>query len=122
MPQTEILNLPLEGSITEGDDYPVNLTITDGDGNAKDISGWTFWLTVKENRGDTDADAIIQEKVTSHTDAANGETEIVLADDDTSELDGKKYYDIQAKKADDTIQTLFKGRISFDWGATDSTS
>lgn len=122
MPQTEKLNLPLEGTITEGDDYPVNLTVTDSDGNAKDITNWTFWMTIKEDRDDTDTDAIIQEKVTSHTDAVNGETRIVLADDDTSELDGNKFYDIQAKKADDTIQTLFKGRIAFDWGATDSTT
>jgi len=122
MPQTEILNLPLEGAITEGDDYPINLTITDGDGNAQDITDWTFWITIKEARDDTDNDAIIQEKVTSHTDAANGETRLVLEDTETAELDGSKFYDIQAKKADDTIQTLFKGRISFDWGATDSTT
>lgn len=122
MAQTAEIDLPAEGTITEGDTYPLSIDLDDSDGSEIDISGWKFWLTVKEGRFDDDSEAIVQKSTTSHVDAANGETELVLDSSDTEGLNGGKFYDVQVKKSNGDIQTLFKGTMSFGPGATDTTS
>lgn len=109
-------------SLNEGDDDTFVITKKDSDGNAEDISGWTFWLTIKADREDTDANATVQKKVTSHTDAANGETEISLTNSDTSDLQGKYYYDMQYKDGSSNIKTFMTGKIFFQPDVTESTS
>ena len=42
------------------------------------IDGWTIYFTVKRNLTDSDDDAIIKKDITSHTDATNGKTQILL--------------------------------------------
>jgi hypothetical protein len=119
-PQTVEQDLPEEGSITEGDTYSTTLTITD-DGSTQDITGWTFWLTVKESPNDADSDAIIQKEVTSHVDAANGETVLSLTASETLGISTPKFYDIQYKKPSGEVRTPLKGRIQFSEGYTDET-
>ncbi len=105
--------------ITEGDEVTYKLDLDDGDTQI-DITGWTVWFTVKEFEYDDDSDAIIQKKLTNHDDPANGVTIITLSSSETSTIVGEKYYDIQVKRDDDSIQTLVKGHVEFVEGITDS--
>lgn len=109
------------GVITEGDDFTQNLTIKDSDG-AVDISGWTVFVTVKSDIDDSDTDAEITVDVTTHDDAANGETSFTFQSSDTKGLDGLYEYDIQVKKSNGDIKTLQMGSVEFVKGVTDRTS
>jgi hypothetical protein len=97
--------------LMSGDDETFRITKQDQNGNAEDISGWIFWLTIKEDRDDSDSEAVIQKPVTSHTDPANGTTEVTLTADDTADLSGAYYYDMQFKTDTGTIQTFVIGGL-----------
>jgi len=82
------------------------------DGVATDITGWTVYMTVKKNMEDLDASAVIDKKITSHSDATNGQTQIELESTDT-DLTGSYYYSIDYLDDDSNQGVLFKGRINF---------
>lgn len=90
--------------VFRGDDKSFKVTITE-DGAAKDITGWTVFFTAKKKLSDTDAEAIIQKDITSHTDAANGITHIILDQDDTDQAIGTYKCDIQVLDDSSKIQT-----------------
>lgn len=94
-------------------DITISVTVTDQDGNVVDITGGTVTLTVKENYGDADPGAL-QIIVLSGalTDPANGQTNIVIADTDTTSVDvGNYLYDIQLNTAGGDIYTLVLGNF-----------
>lgn len=98
--------------MVEGDDRDFNLTFTNADtGSAIDITGWTIKVRVKENVYETES--LISKNITSHTDAANGETSFSFTDTDTEDLEGKKYYDIKVVKDTGDKQTVLRGSITF---------
>jgi hypothetical protein len=111
--------------ITQGDDQVIDIVREDADGNAIDITGFTYWLTVKKQLADADADAVIGPlSVTpgNHTDPANGETQIVIPSDTTAGVAvGEYYYDIQEKDSSDRISTLVRDTLSVREGVTDAT-
>lgn len=96
--------------IYRGDDKTINVTVKDSNG-VVDITGYTFWFTVKADETDTDGDAKIQKEVTSHTAPASGETAIVLSTTDTDLEVRSYYYDIQMKDTTNSITTLLKDRL-----------
>jgi len=97
--------------IFRGDDHTVSLIFEEG-GARKDITGWVIFFTVKEKQDDSDDDALISKDVDTHTDAVNGETKIVLTDEDTDDLPiGTHYYDIQYKDDGGLIKTVLSGRF-----------
>lgn len=124
MPQahTDIGGTRHDFTLMEGDTETFSITKEDSDGNPVDISGWTFWLTIKSDSEDTDANAAVQKKVTSHTDAANGETEIELTSSDTDDLQGDYDYDIQYKDGAGDVVTPLYGTIHFRADVTEATS
>ncbi|HUV84339.1 MAG TPA: hypothetical protein VMV86_01440 [Methanosarcinales archaeon] len=85
------------------------LTFTDSGGSAVPITGWTIYFTVKKNYADTVA--AISKDITIHYDAPNGQTKILLTPTDTDIVPGNYFYDIQAKKAADDIETVLSGMI-----------
>lgn len=95
-----------------GDTYPILLTITEDD-EALNLTGWTVFLTVKENEDDLDANAKISKTNTVHAEPLAGKTRFVLTATDTAELAGIYYFDVQVKRADGTIFTAVKGIINF---------
>lgn len=114
-------NLPDDGTAyTQGDDVQFDLTFTDSNDNPKDITGWTVWMTVKEEEAAPDTEALVQKEVTSHVDAANGETAVKLSSSETDDLSETHYYDVQVKKDNGNIQTIQKGFITFQEGITDA--
>jgi len=97
--------------IYRGDDEAFKLTFTDSAGSAVDITGYTVWMTVKTNETDTDANAQIQKKVTSHTNASGGISQVDMTDDDTDISIGTYYYDIQIKDGSGLITTILKAKF-----------
>lgn len=108
--------------LMEGDDYVFSISRDQADGSAYDISGWTFWLTIKEARDDPDSAAAVQKTVTNHTDASAGETEFVLTNSDTDGLQHRYWYDMQHKDGNGNIRTFMQGRFHFEPDSTESTS
>lgn len=120
--------MPLSQSETQnvivkrGDTVCFEVEVTDETGTAIDITGWIFFLTMKDNIDDADGAAVISVDVATHTDPTNGKTLIEAAAADTDALTGDKYYDIQYKDLSGKIRTLMSGIASFDKDVTRRTS
>jgi hypothetical protein len=82
------------------------------DGVVTDITGWTVYMTVKKTLSLSDSEAIINKKITEHSDATNGQTQIELEITDTN-YTGNYYYSIDYKDNDENEGVLFSGRIQF---------
>jgi hypothetical protein len=93
---------------TRGDSGRLDVTVTQSDGTAYDLTGATLFLTVKNALTDADSAAVIRKEVTSHDDAEAGEShfEILTTDNATS---GVRFYDVQLKDSANKIFTLFGG-------------
>lgn len=106
--------------IDSGDDETIVLTREDSNGNTKDITGYEFWLTIKDDYGQSDSNAVIQKNVTTHTDPANGETEFDIVPADTADLSGSYRFDIQEETDTGTTNTLVTGRFIVKSDVTES--
>lgn len=104
----------------DGDDFPYRLTITDGT-NPINITGYTFYFTVKKNLDDTDAEAVFKKTVTTLTDPTNG---IVIIDidrtDTLNQTPGEYFYDIKWKTGDATplTRTILEGKFTLTKSVT----
>jgi hypothetical protein len=97
-------------SSRRGDSITYRLKFTDGS-NAVDITGYTIYFTVK-NKTDNETDdtlAVITKDVTSHTDALNGITDVILSASDMSIDVGAYKYDFQFKTGAGDISTVSLG-------------
>lgn len=78
-----------------------------------DITNYTVYCTLKINKEDSDANAVINKKITSHTDSGNGISIIEFIESDTKDLLGNYYHEISFKNSvDDTADVLFYGRMT----------
>lgn len=97
--------------IIRRDDVRLTVTITDDEGNPLNLTGATVYFTVKENRLDSDEDALITAEVTSHVNPTGGLTEIDLTQEQT-DLEARSYFfDVQVKDASDRIRSINYGLI-----------
>jgi len=103
----------LDYTVERGDTLTIPLEFQVDDITPQSIVGWTIFFTLKKNKNDTDAQAIISKDVTSHLDPTNGITSITVTATETNTLLGPYYYDIQYKDADANIITIIKGTITF---------
>lgn len=105
-------------SIFRGDTVNIDLTITDSDGSALNITGYKFFFTAKSNDDDNDDDALIKKDVTTHLKpdgsdgTLTGQSRITLSKTQTAVAIGNHYYDIQMKDSSDDITTLTKDRFN----------
>lgn len=99
--------------VFRGDDFTVELIFTDTDGVPIDITGWTIFFTAKKRREDPD-DAAVLSITSAPSDPLNGKALIGKSHVFTDTLLGTYYYDFQYKKADETIQTITSGSITFN--------
>ena len=105
------------------DDISLLLVRQDGDGAAVDITGYTYFFTMKTLRDDTDADALIQKVVTAHTDPTNGKTTISIDAADTASIaPGAYFYDIQEKDTSGNIMTWTSDTFQLEQDITVTTS
>lgn len=112
--------------VSQGDSEDYVLTIKEN-GVVVNITGYVFVMTVKQNITDTDANAKIRKRVTTHSDPTNGETTISLAGSDTSSLSvsssTQKYvYDIVMVDTSSKEKTLMSGVFKIKERATISTA
>lgn len=99
--------------VFRGDDFSVQLVFTDTDQNVIDITGWTIFFTAKKRREDPD-DAAVLTITAAPSDPLNGIALITKDHTYTDALLGTYYYDFQYKKADNTVQTITSGSITFN--------
>jgi len=97
--------------IIRGDSRDIQLKFIDKTGSAIDITGSAVWLTIKKNKGDLDADAILQKKVTAHYNPSGGITIISLEPTDTNIAEGVYWYDIQITMASGKVYTVENGKV-----------
>jgi len=96
-----------------GDTLRYRLELKDVDGNPIDLTGSTFWLTMKSNPIMDDSSAEIQVSVSTHVDATNGITEIIVPNTITDTLTPKTtlYYDIQWVAPSGDVTTIIADRV-----------
>lgn len=95
-----------------GDNYALDIQITNEADEAIDLTNCTVFFTVKRTVLDTDAMALISVDVTSHSSPTTGETSIPLTSTQT-DLVGEFEYDIKIKTAGGVITSVIKDKIIF---------
>lgn len=105
-----------------GDDFIIDLTFEDDNGDPVDITGWTIFFTMKSSKDLMDKDAIIQKTVTTHISPTNGQSQVRLTSTDTATLCATFYYDLQYKDDHGVIRTMTAGQITFLEDVTRRTS
>jgi hypothetical protein len=93
---------------TRGDSGRLDVTVTQSDGTAYNLTSCTLFLTVKNALTDADSVAVIRKEVTSHNDATAGESHFDLLTTDNATA-GTRFYDVQLKDSANKIFTLFGG-------------
>ena len=107
-------------NFNEGDDFPYQITVVDSDGTAVDLTGYTFYMTVKKKKGDSDTQAILKKTVTSIPDPELGIVTITIDRADTLNFTAGVYpYDIKYKDASGDVRTLLIGYYNLVQGVTD---
>ena len=99
--------------VYRGDDISWNLVFTDEDESPIDITSWTVFLTIKNNKNDTDANAVLSKEYTSFITPALGIAPIIVSHTETDSLIGNYFYDFQVKRQDGSILTITSGGITF---------
>jgi hypothetical protein len=112
--------------LVRGDDWTIKLALT-SDGSALNITGNTYWLTLKENIDDADPGALqvtaTPDISTSPTEASQGIIYIKASRTDTNTLAAKTYnYDVQQVDSSGNVQTLLIGKVKVVKDITRSTS
>jgi len=110
--------------MVKGDTFSKTLTINTN-GSVQDITNWTVYFTIKNNKDDTDANAVYQQIIGpgSHTIPASGQTTLTIAAGSSSTFQEKVYfYDIQTKNTANEIKTPTRGKFTVSWDITDTTS
>ena len=93
---------------TRGDSGRLDVTVASADGTPYSLATATLFLTVKNALTDADSAAVIRKEVTSHDNAAAGESHFDLLTTDNA-TNGRRFYDVQLKDASAKIYTLFGG-------------
>lgn len=111
--------------LVRGDDWTLKLVLT-SDNSVLDITGYTFWFTLKENVDDADPGALqvtaLPDLSTSPTEASQGIIYIRAAKELTNSLAAKTYnYDVQQVDMDGKVQTLLLGKVKVVKDVTRST-
>lgn len=96
--------------IKRGDSYIKPLNIVDCEGELIDASGWTIYFTVRSSipptSTDDDTDAVIAKTIAG---SATGQHTLTLTSSDT-DIDPEEYvFEVQIKKADNTISSSETG-------------
>lgn len=110
-------------NVVQGDDIPFTIEWTDANGDPVDITGWTFWITIKESHEDSDADAIVQQTKSSFSSPLEGRANITIDGAETKDESGSKVYDMQVKKGTGgTLTTFLRGNVYIEPEVTEATA
>ena len=112
--------------LVRGDDWSIKLTLTSG-GSALDITGYTFWFTLKDNIDEVDPGdlqvSITPDITGSPSLASQGIVFITATSTQTNSITPKTYnYDVQQVDGSGNVQTLLIGKVKVVKDVTRSTS
>jgi len=93
-----------------GDTRDFAMTFTSND-VAYNITGAKVYFTLKKSKNDTDAQAVLQKTVTSHTDPTAGKTTLSLSKTDTNIQPGRYFYDFQVITSGGGVYTFLSGDV-----------
>ncbi len=107
-------------SFDEGNDFSYDITLTDENGDAIDLTGYTFYMTVKSKKSNSDEDSIFKITVSSIPSPELGIVTIPVTRDDTLNVPPGIYpYDIKYKTGSDSVRTVLIGNFQLIQGVTD---
>ena len=106
-------------SMTEGEDVTFTTILTDSDGDAIDITGYTFLFTVKRNINNPDSNAIISKEITVHADPTGGTTTVTIDREDTLNKHGGMVYDYDWIDTSDKRRKILRGAFTINQAVTD---
>lgn len=121
MTTVDLTPSPVHLKLYRGDDLRVNVPVLDDDGDAIDLTGYTFAAHIRGWAADaTEADVTtVALTITPSTDPA-GLVMVGAADDlDALDTDGQYAYDFQATAPDGTTRTWFGGAVTITDDTTD---
>jgi hypothetical protein len=101
--------------ITRGDDESIDVAVTDPDNDDApvDLTDQELTFMVKEHPDDDDDDALIEKTTGAGITVADPETGVAvisIASEDTADISGTKYWELQVSGG--STQTLAGGRIT----------
>ena len=96
-----------------GDSFDLSLTFKDENGGAVDITAWKIFFTAKLSKDLDDDDEGVIAKTADIIKGDEGTAKISLTAEDTDDLLGVYFYDVQYKDKDDNVKTIIKGKIIF---------
>lgn len=107
-----------------GDDWTVKFTLTDAQGAILDITGYSYWMTLKASAADADpGNAQIGPIAAGSPDAVNGIIYMTFPRATTDTLTpGSYHYDLQQVDDQGNVQTLLLGKVQVARDITRSTS
>lgn len=96
-----------------GRDFDVTFTISDANGTAIDLTGYTIKSEVRSKKN---RDSRLMETFTvTETDLANGEFKISLTDTETDAISGNSgYYDVLITDTSDITYSYITGTVTID--------
>lgn len=97
--------------VVKRDDTDFEITFTDVDGNIVDLTDCTVFFTVKENKHDTDDQALIKKKITAFAVPTSGVALLQLTATDTNIPAKGYFFDIQLKNKAGKISSTISGRF-----------
>jgi hypothetical protein len=96
--------------VRKGDDTSIELTFTVNLDTPVNLTGYKLYFTVKKNRTDLDADALITVDWTTHSSPTTGKTVLIIPSSATTNVKaGQYYFDIQWKTPSLAVRTLVSG-------------
>lgn len=96
-----------------GDTVPDRVNVQDADGDPLDITGFTFELTVNENKEPTSTSGQLMQVAGVIISAMSGIVDFSPTADQANQTPGKYYYDIQMTTSGGKIQTIATGSYIF---------
>lgn len=109
-------------TIVRGDDVTLNLTFTDSNNVAYNLTGVTVFMTVKSKKSDNDEIAVISKTITNHTTPASGLTQVNITASETDIAPAMYVYDFQIKDATNKILSTRSGEFEVLQDVTQRTS
>jgi hypothetical protein len=93
-----------------GDDWAVVLRIKNPDGSVRDLTGWTFWVTITKDLTWDDSEAYVHKQYTA-TLPASGEAVLSIPADELI-VPGSYFRGIKAKSSSGTRSTIASGTFN----------
>ena len=106
-------------TINRGDTYVRTINLLDSAGDPIDATGWTIYFTVRKNVADTSATSDTDKTVAGDV---SGIHTLTVSSTETNITPGNYFYDIQIKKADDTISSSSSASFVINGDITRSTA